>query len=431
MDLLAAPLLRVALLAGVVGAALGWLAARLRHQRQLNALATENARLAAEREAERRHHAAQLKQLRDARDELGRHFAALSQRALRQNSSFFLRLAEQNLKLQQARAEATLEQREQHLRDTVRPLQEALARAQAQIRELEQARQQAWGALDKQLAELLRSEQALRDETRHLVQALRRPGVRGRWGELTLRRLVELAGMVAHADFAEQVTAGDDGQRLRPDLVIRLPDQRELIVDAKTPLDAYLDAIDADDEAAERAALQRHARHVRERVRELAGKAYWAQFPRSPDFVVLFLPGEPFLSAALEQDGALLEDAMRQKVIPCGPAGLMALLRAVAFGWRQAAFSENAEQIRAAGEALYQRVATLTEHLERLGKGLNASVAAYNQTLGSLERQLMPGARRLAELGIQPRKTPRQPGPVEQTARPPQIPPGGDTEGGA
>ncbi len=418
--LLASPWLRIALPAAAIGGLLGWLAAHLRAQRQLRALATENARLAAEREADRRHHAAQLAQLRDARDELGRHFAALSQRALRQNSSFFLRLAEQNLKLQQARAEAALDQRQQSLRDTVAPLQAALEQAQAQIRALEEERRKSWGALDRQLADLLRSEQALRDETRHLVQALRRPGVRGRWGELTLRRLVELAGMVEHADFTEQVAAGDGDSRLRPDLVIRLPDQRELIVDAKTPLDAYLEAIDADDEAAERAALQRHARHLRQRVRELAGKAYWAQFPRSPDFVVLFVPGESFLSAALEQDGKLLEDALAQKVIPCGPSGLMALLRAVAFGWRQAAFSEHAEEIRAAGETLYRRIATLTEHLERLGKGLNASVSAYNQTLGSLERQLLPGARRLAELGIQPRKTPARPAPVEQAARPPQ-----------
>ena len=388
-----------------------------RQQRHNSTLREENARLGAQLDAETRNAAEKLAALEQARDQLTDTFNALSGQALRNNNEEFLRLAQENLKQFQVQANAQLQQKEQSIDNLVKPIQEALAKTEQQIQAMEQARQQAYGSLSQHLESMAKSQAQLQQETRNLVQALRRPEVRGQWGELTLRRLVELAGMVDHCDFYEQETqSGSDGQ-MRPDMIVRLPDARDIVVDVKTPLDAYLSAMEATDDNSRRAALERHARKVRERVRELAAKSYWDQFKNAPDFVVLFIPGDQFLSAALDIDPALLEDALRQKIIMATPTSLVALLRAVAYGWRQQAVAENAERIRELGEDLYKRIGTFTEHLARLGRQLEGGVDSYNKAVGSLERQLLPGARKFVELGINPRKELETPVPIEVPLR--------------
>ncbi len=404
-------------IAALVGAVIGYLIAWLRAQREIQRLNVDLARLETELEGDAEHYQAQLETLQQARNEMARHFALLSHRALKQNNSLFLQLANQNLKLQQHRVQSELERKQQAVDALIEPIRETLERTEQRLQQIEKERQRSFGELSEQIRKLATTEGALQRETQNLVQALKRPDVRGRWGEMTLKRLVELAGMVEYADFAEQVDASDGERRLRPDMVIRMPDQRELIVDAKTPLSAYLEAIDANGEEERKAALKRHARNLRERMKALASKQYWAQFDKSPDFVVLFVPGDQFLGAALEHDPALLEDSLRQNVVLTTPSSLVAMLRAVAFGWRQAKFSQNAEQIRTLGEALYQRIGTLTEHFARLGQSLDNSVSAYNRAIGSLERQLTPAARRMHELGIGGKKDPVPLEPVEQQAR--------------
>jgi DNA recombination protein RmuC len=263
------------------------------------------------------------------------------------------------------------------------------------------------------------SQSALQRETRNLVNALRRPEVRGQWGEMSLRRLVELAGMTPHCDFTEQVhTAGDEGA-LRPDLVIHMPDGRDLVVDVKTPLGAYLEAVDATDDEARVLALRRHGQLMAERVRALAAKAYWAQFEKSPDFVILFVPGDQFLAAALNENPGLLDDAIRQSVILATPTSFIAMLKAIAYGWRQMALAQNAEIIRDLGEELYRRLSVFGAHLGRVGKSLDASVEAYNSAVGSLERQVLPAARRFTDLGLKPDRQLDMLEPIDKLARTP------------
>ncbi len=403
-------------LAGGLGVLIGYLIARLRAQREIQQLNVELARLETEQESDAEHFEEQLKLLHEARNSMTRHFAVLSHKALKQNNSLFLQLANQNLKLQQHRAQSELDRKQQAVDALISPIKEALQRTEQQIRQIEKERERAFGELSAQVRKLAESETQLQAETQNLIQALKRPDVRGRWGEMTLKRLVELAGMVEYADFDEQVSSDNAEQRLRPDMVIRMPDQRELIVDAKTPLSAYLEAIDANDDQQRKTALQRHAKNLRDRMKELAAKRYWAQFDKSPDFVILFIPGDQFLSAALEQDPALLEDSLRNNIVLTTPASLIAMLRAVAFGWRQAKFSQNAEEIRLLGEALYQRISTLTEHFSRLGQSLNNSVENYNKAIGSLEKQLIPSARKMHELGIAAKKNPAPLDPIDKTA---------------
>jgi DNA recombination protein RmuC len=264
-------------------------------------------------------------------------------------------------------------------------------------------------------------QQQLQQETRNLVNALRRPQVRGRWGEMTLRRVVELAGMVEHCDFTEQETVATDQNRSRPDMVIRLPDRGTIVVDVKTPLDAYLDAVEAPGDDARRSALQRHARQVMDRVRELSAKAYWAQFEMSPQFVILFSPGDQFLSAALDENPGLLEEALRNKVILATPTSLIALLKAIAYGWREVSLAENAEQVRGLAEELYDRLIPFSEHLARLGRQIEGSVRAFNDAVGSMERKILPSARRMAELGIRTKAPLPELQPVEHAVRVVQL----------
>jgi DNA recombination protein RmuC len=300
------------------------------------------------------------------------------------------------------RGRASLAQREQTVDSLVAPLRDSLARVDAQLHQLERDRQHARGALDEQLRALASGQERLRSETGALVAALRQPQTRGRWGELQLRRVVELAGMTAHCDFVEQPTVpGADGL-LRPDLVVRLPGGKQVIVDAKAPLHAFLDAYEAEDATTRTAALAAHARLLREHVRRLSAKAYWDQFETAPDFVFLFLPGEHFYGAALEADPSLLEEGARQSVLIATPTTLIALLRAVAYGWQQERVAEDARAVAQLGRELHRRLETFAEHLQRLGARLRGAVGAYNDAVGSFEHRVLPGARRLAEHGVVP-----------------------------
>jgi DNA recombination protein RmuC len=362
----------------------------------------QHARVAAETRIEQtaKQLADQKNLLDQARQELMGSFQALSGEALKQNNEAFLKLAAVSFESLQVKAEGELAQRQQAIGGLVRPLHESLQRYDEQMRLLEQSRQSAYGGLDQHLKSLAESHQRLQQETGNLVKALRAPTVRGQWGEITLKRVAELAGMVDHCDFVEQQSVTGDEGRVRPDMVVRLPGGRQIIVDAKTVLAAYLDAHEAQDDAQRAEALRRHAEQVRSRMDELSLKAYWTQFDHAPEFVVLFLPGEQFLGAALDQDPRLIEEGFARGVVLATPATLIALLRAVAYGWRQEQLNAHAEEAGKLGKDLYERMAVLAEHLNDVGQALGKSVSAYNHAVGSLETRILPAARRFKELGV-------------------------------
>ena len=375
----------VGALALLLGAALGYLISQVRSAQRIVELETARARLESQAESDGRAQAL---------------FESLAGQTLRSNSEMFLRMAREALGRDQVVAAASLKERETAIAQLVEPLKHALEKTEAQASLLERERLEAFAGLRVEIAGLADSHSQLQRETRNLVNALRRPEVRGRWGEMTLRRLVELAGMSEHCDFTEQMHVASGGDALRPDLVVHMPDARDLVVDVKTPLDAFLEALDAVSDEARLVQLKRHAQHVEARVRELASKSYWSQFARSPEFAVLFLPGDQFLSAALAERPDLLETALKQNVIIATPSTLIALLKTVAYGWRQSAVAENAAVIRELGQELYRRLGTFTAHLGRAGNRLGAAVEAYNAAVGSLERQVLPQARRFTDLGV-------------------------------
>lgn len=384
-----------------LGALLAWLVARDRLRRLRHSVQLLETQIKAQDALQRERESA----FETATSRLATSFSELANQSLKSNSDNFLRLAEQNLGAHQEKAKRELGEREQAVESMVKPIRDALAQSQRQISELEKSRSEAYGSIRRQLEMMQHDQKFLAQETRNLVNALRRPQVRGRWGEITLRRLVELAGMVEHCDFQEQVyDSGDAAGAIRPDMIVRMPDRRELVVDVKTPLDAYLEAIEAPDDAQQKIALERHARNLREHVRKLASKSYWEQFSSSPDFVILFIPGDQFLSAALDEDPGLIESAMAQRIILATPSSFVALLKAVAYGWRQLTLAENAEQIRKLAEDLHGRLATFVGHLNKVGRQLSSSVESYNRAVGSLERKVLPGARKFVELGIRTRK---------------------------
>jgi DNA recombination protein RmuC len=358
------------------------------------------ARLEAALEQERRVAAEREAAFDDTRRQLVGEFAELSIRALEHNSTQFLELADSRLKEANQVAAGDLEHRKQAIEQLLVPLREQLGKYEEGLRLLEVDRQRAYTGLHEQVRQLTESQERLQAETRNLVTALRAPATRGRWGEMQLRRVVEMAGMVEHCDFDEQVTVDGDEGRLRPDLVVRLPGAKQVVVDAKVPLQAFLDANDATDEPSRKAHLVSHARHLRAHVDALAKKEYWQQFDESPEVVVAFIPGEPLLAAALENDASLLEHAMAKHVLLATPTTLIMLLRSVAYGWQQEALAENAREVQRMGRDLYKRIATFAEHLARTGKGLNTAVDAYNKAVGSLERNVLPQARRFQELGL-------------------------------
>ncbi|MEJ2116000.1 MAG: DNA recombination protein RmuC [Gammaproteobacteria bacterium] len=402
----------------LLSAALATLIMRNRARKEHEKLESISQQLSMQLQLEKERYLEKIETIEESRKQLENSFSVLSQQALKLNNENFLTLAKEKLSQFQIQAEANLDKKEKSIETLLQPIQTALKQTETQIKSIEKERKESFGSLSQHLKIINESQADLRLETQNLVQALRRPEVRGQWGELTLKRIAELAGMVDHCDFYEQPQSEDQDSHMRPDMVVRMPDQRELIIDAKTPLDAYLNATQATNSEVREQSLSRHARNVRERMRELSSKAYWSQFKNSPDFVVLFIPGEQFLSAALEQEPQLLEDALKNKVILATPTSIVALLRAVAFGWRQIAVAENAEKIRELGEDLYHRLATFAEHLQKLGKHLNTRVEQYNKAMGSLDRQVLSGARKFTELGIEKKKPIPELKIVENTTKP-------------
>jgi DNA recombination protein RmuC len=367
-------LLTIGILAGL---AIGWLLAASRFGKQLQA--EREPRVAAETRLEEmgKQLTAQQSLLEAARAQLSDSFKALSSDALQANSQAFVERAKQ----------------------TLEPLQEALKRYEEHVRALEQARRQDYGNLDANLKSLLAAEQQLQRETGNLVNALRRPQVRGRWGEMTLRRAAELAGMSQYCDFEEQEVLAGDGGRLRPDMIVRLPAGRQVVVDAKCSLEAYLSAVEAQDEATRKTCLGQHCRQLRDHMHALASKSYQDQFASGLDFVVMFVPGESFLAAAMDEDPKLLEDSLQRKVLIASPINLIALLHAVAYGWRQEQVTENAQKISELGRQVYERVRTFTGHLQDVGKQLDRALGSYNKAIASMESRVLPMARRFREYG--------------------------------
>ena len=404
-----------ALLAGLV---LGALLGHLRAARRIEALRVELAAAQVRLESQAARESERIAQLEQSETRLKSAFDSVAAASLRSNSEMFLKLARESMGRDQAVAAGTLKEREVAIAQLVDPLRTALERTEAQVQALERERREAFAALRTQIESLAGGQAQLQRETRNLVSALRRPEVRGRWGELTLRRLVELAGLSEHSDFTEQLhIPGEEGSSMRPDLVVHMPDARDLVIDAKTPLDGYLAAIDAQTEEERALGLRKHAQQVETRVRELASKTYWTQFERSPEFAVLFLPGDQFLSAALAERPDLLENSLGQSVIIATPSTLIALLKAVAYGWRQTAVAHNAARIRDLGQDLYHRLGTFTAHLGKMGTRLGGAVEAYNAAVGSLERQVMPQARKFNELGVTSEEPPAALEPITHLVR--------------
>jgi DNA recombination protein RmuC len=384
---------------------------------QISDLRSRNKELEIHLEDERKATQEKLNLLQDATDNLQNAFKALSADALKSNNQSFLELAKATLEKFQSEAEGDLEQRQKAVENLVTPIRHTLEKYEQQLHSIEKSRTEAYSGLTQQVHSLLLSQQRLQTETGNLVKALRTPQVRGRWGELTLRKVVELSGMTEYCDFIEQPSVSTEGGRVRPDMIVKLPAEKNIVIDSKVPLQAYLDAVNVDDEELRRTYLQTHAKHVRQHLQNLSSKSYWEQFEPTPEFVILFIPGESFYSAALEQDPQLFEEGVNQRVILATPGTLIALLRTVAYGWRQEKIAESAQAISDLGKALYERLLTLAKHFDDVGRNLERSVEAYNRTLGSLETRVLVAARKFKELGISAQGDIMELAPIERKSR--------------
>jgi DNA recombination protein RmuC len=356
-------------------------------------------RARADLEHERARAGERLATVNDAQQRLSASFKALSADALQSSMVQLAELARAQLQTAQAEAAGDLDKRHQAMEQLVKPLKDQLGRVDTQLMALDQERRESRGRLDEQLKTLTETGEKLRTETGALVTALRKPNARGQWGQMQLRNVVELAGMVRHCDFVEQSSIGGDEAALRPDLIVSLPGGKRVVVDAKAPLQGVLDAYEARDEQERERHLRDHARLLRRHVKALAEKAYWAGLDTTPDFVVMFLPGEYLYGAALEADPALIEDAMARRVLIATPTTLLAMLRAVSYGWQQERVAESAQAISDLGRELHGRLVKLSGLIATLGSRLNSAVRAYNETVGSYEARVLPGARRFAEHG--------------------------------
>lgn len=422
--------LMIFIVGAIVGVLAGWLAGRsraraLRTERDETATALQFRDAAiVELKVEAARLETALEQERAAESRMTNAFKALSADALKSSNESFIELAKATLEKYQEGAKNDLDQKSKTVEALVKPLKESLDKVNTQIEEIEKTRRQDYGGLSQHLAGLRLETTSLNMETKNLTNALRTPVVRGRWGEIQLRRVVELAGMLEYCDFLEQPVVGTEEGRLRPDLVVSLPGGKNVVVDSKVPLEGFLKAQEATDIEAARLHMKDHARQVRTHIAKLRAKSYWDQFESTPEFVVMFLPGENFFSAALEHEPGLIEEGVSQNVILATPTTLIALLRSVAYGWKQEKIAESAQEIKELGTELYNRMRVLAEHIGNVGKGLNKAVASYNDTVASLEERVLPAARRFPELGVTGKHNQEIPhlAPVERTTRGIQSP---------
>ena len=384
---------------------------RIEEEQKLRAAAKADA------DAQRANLIEQRRLLDEAEVKLREAFRSLAGEALKDSSDQFMELAKARFDSLQKEAEGDLENRKRAIQSMVNPLETALKDLRTEVSRVESARQEAYGSLRSEVQLLATTNKELREETGSLVNSLKQPQVKGKWGELTLRRVVELAGMSPHCDFMEQQSVDTEEGRLRPDLIVHLPGGTQIVVDVKVPLHAFFKAVSAQSDAEYREAMLQHAALVREHIKGLSGKEYWKQFEPTPEFVVLFVPGESFFSAALEQDRTLIEDAIEKRVVLASPTTLIALLRAVAYGWKQQLVAENAERIKDLGKELYDRVVTFAGHLTDIAKGLERANKAYNNAVASFDSRLIPSARKFREMGVGSADVP-QADPIETFPRP-------------
>jgi DNA recombination protein RmuC len=351
-------------------------------------------------ETERKTYMARVEELEIMRDEIEQKFAVLALQALDKNTESLLRLVSERYEKHRIDADRTLEERQKAIETLVKPIGESLSKFEYKVGEIEKAREGAYCAITEQVKNLAEGQIGLRSETSRLVQALRQPKTRGRWGEFQLRNVLEMAGMTEHVDFFEEQTIESEGGRLRPDVIVRLPGGKSIVVDAKTPLDAYLTALDASDEAARERQIADHSRQVRDHVRALGSKDYWKALPVTPDFVVMFVPGEAFFAAAIESDPNLFEQAVRQRVLISTPTTFIALIKAIAYGWQQEKLSENVHAVAGLARDLFERIKVFSVYMRELGRSLQQAVDRYNKGVGSLEGRVLPAARKFESLGI-------------------------------
>jgi DNA recombination protein RmuC len=409
----------LAALAVIAGVIIGYLAGALRAARRAENLRAELAEARARIASDEQQRARTAELLAQSEAQVRAAIEGASRVALDANSETFLKLAREVFGRDQASAQSSLKEREVAIAQLLEPIKESLRKQEEQAQSIVREHRESAGKIAGQIESLVNVQALLQRETRNLSTALRRPEVRGRWGEITLRRVVELAGLSEHCDFEEQAhVQAQPGERgaLRPDLLVRMPESRTIVVDAKTPLDAYLEAIEAPDEESRRTALRRHASQVEQRVRELGQKSYWEQFEHSPEFAVLFLPGDQFLSAALAENPDLIESALKQRIIVTTPSTLMALLKVIAYGWRQNLLTENAREIRKLGDDMHKRLGVFISHMQKVSRSLGNAVSSFNDSVGSMERNLLPQARKFTELGVAGETLPSV-DPIEQLVR--------------